>query len=231
MVKVEDGDVIEINYVGRIKSSGEVFDLTDKETAEEENVDTENMELGPVKILLGEGYLLKGLEKRMKDMEVGEKETIEVPKKDAFGSRKSSNIKTISEREFKNYDVTPRRGMPVEVDGKRGKILTVSNGRVKVDFNHPLAGRDLEYDVEITRKIEDMEEKVEAVMDFYIDHEYEIEVDEGSIKVELEEEIPEELCDKLEEEVEKLNDVEKAEIVSGEEENGNGDSDEDEEKD
>ncbi len=212
MVKVEDGEVVEINYVGRIKSSGEVFDLTDKETAEKENIETENMNLGPVKILLGEGYLLKGLENRVKEMKVGEDKTIEVPKREAFGSRQSSNIKTISEREFKKYDVTPRRGMPVEVDGKRGKILTVNNGRVKVDFNHPLAGRDLVYDVEILRKVDDLEEQVEAVLDFHVSREYEIELDSKNVKIVFENEIDEKVIEKLEEEIEKLEKVEKAEI-------------------
>ncbi len=212
MVKVEDGEVVEINYVGRIKSSGEVFDLTDKETAEKENIETENMNLGPVKILLGEGYLLKGLENRIKEMEVDEDKTVEIPKKEAFGSRQSSNIKTISEREFKKYDVTPRRGMPVEVDGRRGKILTVNNGRVKVDFNHPLAGRDLVYDVEILSKVDDLEEQVEAVLDFHVSTEYEIETDSNNVKIVLAEEMDEKVIDKLKEEVEKLEKVDKADL-------------------
>ena len=224
---MEDGEVFELNYVGRIKRTGEIFDLTDRETAEEEEMDTEEMDLEPAKILVGEGFIMEGLEDRIKDMEVGEERTVEVPKDDAFGSRKSENIKTISKREFEKYDVTPRRGMPVEVDGKRGKILTVSSGRVKVDFNHPLAGRDLEYDVEVLREVDDVEEQVRAVIDFHLDTDYEVEKDVGDVSITMEEEIPEEAVEHLEEAVEKLSKVDSAEISisSGEE------SDEKERKD
>ncbi|MDY6778031.1 MAG: peptidylprolyl isomerase, partial [Candidatus Nanohaloarchaea archaeon] len=152
---MDDHDVIRINYVGRVKKTGEIFDLTDEAVAEDEEIDTSNMDLGPVPVLLGEGYVLEGLDERIKDMEPGDERTVEVPAEDAFGNRTSDNIKTLSKREFDEYDVTPRRGMPVEIDGRRGKILTVSNGRVKVDFNHPLAGKDLEYDVEVLERLED----------------------------------------------------------------------------
>ena len=224
---MEDGEVFELNYVGRIKRTGEIFDLTDRETAEEEDMDTEEMDLEPAKILVGEGFIMEGLEDRIKDMEVGEERTVEVPKDDAFGSRKSENIKTISKREFENYDVTPRRGMPVEVDGKRGKILTVSSGRVKVDFNHPLAGRDLEYDVEVLRKVDDVEEQVRAVIDFHLDTDYDVKINGEDVSITMDEEIPEEAVEHLEEAVEKLSKVDSAEISisSGEE------SDEKERKD
>ena len=224
---MEDGEVFELNYVGRIKRTGEIFDLTDRETAEEEEMDTEEMDLEPAKILVGEGFIMEGLEDRIKDMEVGEERTVEVPKDDAFGSRKSENIKTISKREFENYDVTPRRGMPVEVDGKRGKILTVSSGRVKVDFNHPLAGRDLEYDVEVLRKVDDVEEQVRAVIDFHLDTDYDVKINGEDVSITMDEEIPEEAVEHLKEAVEKLSKVDSAEISisSGEE------SDEKERKD
>lgn len=212
MVIVVESEVVEINYVGRIKNTGEIFDLTDKEKADEEGLSTDEMELGPVKVFLGEGYILEGLDKKIKEMEAGEEKTVEVPKEEAFGSRKGENIKTISKREFEKYDVNPRRGMPVEVDGMRGKILTVTSGRVKVDFNHPLAGRDLEYEVEVIREVEDVEEQVEAVLDFHLNGNYELEVDGGNVVIKLDQDFGEELVEKLEEEVEKLEKVEKAEV-------------------
>lgn len=225
---MEDGEVFEIEYVGRVKRTGEVFDLTDKETAEEEGMDTEKMDLEPAKILVGEGFIMDGLEERIKDMAPGETKEVEVPKEDAFGSRKSKNIKTIAEREFKKYDVTPRRGMPVEVDGRRGKILTVSSGRVKIDFNHPLSGKDLEYEVEVLRKIEDVEEQVKSVIDFHLDAEYGLEIDEENVKVKMEKDLPEEAVKHLEEAVEKLNSVENCEIetVTDKEEEGEDSSEE-----
>lgn len=210
---MEDGDVVEINYVGRIKNTGEVFDLTDPDVAEEEDIDTSSMDLGPVKILLGEEYVLEGLEDAIRDMNVGDEETVEVPKDKAFGSRTSDNIETVARGEFDNHDVTPRRGMPVEIDGRRGKILTASSGRVKVDFNHPLAGRDLEYDIEILEQVEDTEERVKAVVDFHANFDYETEVDDGQVRIVFEEDAPDALGEHLPDEIEKLDDVDDAEVT------------------
>ncbi|MDY6788350.1 MAG: FKBP-type peptidyl-prolyl cis-trans isomerase [Candidatus Nanohaloarchaea archaeon] len=214
---LEDRDVIKVNYIGRIQSSGEIFDLTDQEVAEEEGIDQEDRELKPVKIVLGEGYILESLEDKIKDLDVGEKESFEIPKEDAFGSRESDKIETISRREFEEHEVRPHRGMPVEIDGKQGKILSASSGRVKVDFNHPLAGRDLEYTVEVLDKIEDMEEQVKAVLEFHGlgDADIDIDEEEGNVKVDAGE-LPEELTERMEEELEKLEKVEKASLSAGE---------------
>jgi len=223
VIPVDDGDVVEINYVGRVKNSGEIFDLTDPEVADEEDIDTSNMELRPVKVLLGEGYVIEGLEEAIKGMEMGEEHTVTIPKEKAFGSRKSENIKTISKREFENYDVNPRRGMPVEIDGKRGKILTVSSGRVKVDFNHPLAGQDLEYDVETLRKIEDTEERVRAVVEFHVSMDFDVEMDGETAHVTINDEVPEGHLDELEAEIEKLSDVEGADVTAQNRDDAAGD--------
>jgi len=206
----EDGDVVEIHYVGRIQRSGEIFDLTDPDVADEEELDTSDMDLGPVKVLIGEGYVFEGLEDQVREMDVGDSQTVEVPKDDAFGSRTSENIRTISKREFDEYDVTPRRGMPVEVDGQRGKILTVSNGRVKVDFNHPLAGKDLEYDVEILREVTDPEEQVQAVLEFHIGQGSNVSFDDGAVTVTIGSSIPEGARESLKDEIKKLEAVDTA---------------------
>lgn len=213
----QDGDIVEISYVGRVKGTGEIFDLTDPDVAEEEDIDTSDMELGPVKVLLGEGYVLEGLEEKVKEMDVDEERTVEVPK--AFGSRKSENIKTVPKREFDEHDVRPRRGMPVEVDGRRGTIMSVSSGRVKVDFNHPLAGKDVEYDVEVLRKIDDPGEQVQAIAEFHVGHDFDVTFEDGTATVMIHADVPEEARDKLAEEIEKLEAVNEA-VVEAEEDEG-----------
>ncbi|MDY6768995.1 MAG: FKBP-type peptidyl-prolyl cis-trans isomerase, partial [Candidatus Nanohaloarchaea archaeon] len=75
---VEDGDVVEIDYVGRVTESGEIFDLTSEAVAEEEDLETEEMELGPVKVLIGAGHVIPGLEDALKEMDAGDERTVEV---------------------------------------------------------------------------------------------------------------------------------------------------------
>ena len=57
--------------------------------------------------------------------------------------------------------------MVVNADGKRGKVLSVSSGRVKIDFNHPLAGRVLVYDLEVLGKVEKNEEKLSSLIEYF----------------------------------------------------------------
>lgn len=215
-MSLEEGDVVEINYIGRIENTGEIFDLTDPEVAEEEGIE-EDRELKPIKVLLGKGYILESLEEKIEGMEVGEEETFSIAKENAFGSRESENIKTVSKKEFEEHEVRPHRGMPVEIDGQQGRILSVSSGRVKVDFNHPLAGRDLEYTVEIREKIEETEEQAEAILEFYNIDNSDMDLDDGTLKVEVDQ-MPEPVREKVEEDLEELDGIEEATVGNGEDE-------------
>ncbi|MDY6768520.1 MAG: peptidylprolyl isomerase [Candidatus Nanohaloarchaea archaeon] len=214
---VEDGDVVEIDYVGRVQESGEIFDLTSEEVADEEGYETEEMELGPVKVLVGAGHVIPGLESALKGMEAGDEETVAVDAEDAFGERSGDDIETFSRSEFEEYDVEPRRGIVVEIDGRRGKIVSASAGRVRVDFNHPLAGKDLEYDVEVLDVAADVEERVEAVLAYYgLDElDPDIDIDDGAVTVTVAEGLDNpQLVEQLEDELVRVNGVETAEIAA-----------------
>lgn len=215
---VEDGDVIEIDYIGRIHNTGEIFDLTSEEVAEEEGHNTENMELGPMNVLIGAGHVIPGLEDALRDMENGERRDVEVTAEEAFGERNSDNIATISESDFDEYDVQPRRGLVVEIDGRRGKILSTSSGRVRVDFNHPLAGKDLAYEVEILDVKETPEERADAVIEFYglaeMDTELEYDDEEQELTVTLPDEVNNpQLKEQLQEELSLIKGVERVTIA------------------
>lgn len=206
---VDDGDVVEIHYVGRRQDTGDIFDLTSAETAEEEDLDTEGMDLGPVKVLVGAEHVIPGLEDAIRDMDIGEERTVEVASEDAFGSRDADDIETFPRREFDSYDVTPRRGLVVEIDGRRGKIVSASSGRVRVDFNHPLAGKDLEYDVELLDVVDDVDGRVAAVLDYYGLEDAAVSVEDGKAAIILSAEAAgnEALTDHLGEEIELVNGV------------------------
>ncbi|MDY6769944.1 MAG: FKBP-type peptidyl-prolyl cis-trans isomerase [Candidatus Nanohaloarchaea archaeon] len=213
---VEDGDVVEIDYVGRVQDTGEIFDLTSEEVAEEEGYETQEMELGPVKVLIGAGHVIPGLESALKEMEAGDERTVEVDAADAFGERDGDSIETFSRGEFEEYDVEPRRGLVVEIDGRRGKIVSASAGRVRVDFNHPLAGKDLEYDVEVLDVVDDVEDRVAAVLEYYGMDELgpDIAVEDGDLTVTFEEAVDNpELRDRLAEELGLVSGVENVEIA------------------
>jgi len=143
-------DFIRITFSGKLKEGGQVFDEGQK-----------------VPVVVGAEYVISGLDKILHDMKVGEKRTVEIFPDGAFGERRTDFIKIIPHAEFVKQGTDPKPGMVVNMDNLRGRILSVSSGRVKVDFNHPLAGKVLVYDVEIISKIEHAEEKIKAIFEFY----------------------------------------------------------------
>lgn len=168
MSGMKEGEMIEIDYVG--KTDGEVFDLTNEEKAEEEGINTEQLDLSPMKVLLGENYIIPGLENALMDMEVGEEKELEIESEQAYGKRDSGNIETFPESAFEEQNVQVRQGEDIMVGGRRGKVVSKGSGRVRVDFNHPLAGKDLEYWVKIVSKVEDDEEIAQGILDHRLGH-------------------------------------------------------------
>lgn len=211
---LEDGDVVTLSYVGRIRDSGEVFDLTSAEDAEAEGYDAEELDLGPVTALIGAHHVIPGLEDALREMDDGEEKTVAVDAEDAFGERTGDAVETFPAREFDEYDIEPRRGLVVEIDGRRGKIVSTSSGRVRVDFNHPLAGKDLEYDVEVLDVLDTVADRVAAVLDYYGLEDIDVDVDDGNVTVDLPDEMrTPALEDRLEEELSLVKGVESVEIA------------------
>ncbi|NJE55367.1 peptidylprolyl isomerase [Thermococcus sp. 21S9] len=170
MVKVEKGDVIKLRYTGRIKETGEIFDTTDEEIAKQAGIYKENGVYGPVPIAVGAGHVLQGLDEALEGLEVGKKYEIEIPPEKGFGKRDRKLIKTFTLGQFRRQGIIPFPGMPVEIETEggrklKGRVLTVSGGRVRVDFNHPYAGKHLVYEVEIVEKVEDPIEKVKGMIE------------------------------------------------------------------
>lgn len=212
---VEEGDVVRIDYVGRIGNTGEIFDLTSEELAEEEGYDAEEMELGPMNVLIGADYVIEGLDETLRDMDEGDKKEVTVPSEKAFGERDSDSVRTIKKSDFDEHDVPPRRGLVVEIDGRRGKILSTSSGRVRIDFNHPLAGKDLEYEVEVLEVFDNVDDRIDAVLEFYGLDEMDIDTDfaDGDLTITLPADVNNpEFADQLEDELQHVKGVESVSI-------------------
>ncbi|WP_459538662.1 FKBP-type peptidyl-prolyl cis-trans isomerase, partial [Methanobrevibacter sp.] len=164
---IDNGDFVRVNFTGKIKDTDDVFDTTYDEIAQEAGIFEENKTYKPIPIVVGGNHLLPAIEEAIKGLEAGDKKTIEVESENAFGARDPSLIQLVPMREFKKQGMTPYPGMKIQSEGSTGKILTVNGGRVKVDFNHELAGRDLVYDVEVTEVIDDDDEKIKSMIELH----------------------------------------------------------------
>jgi len=151
--------MVNINYTGRIKEDNKVFDTTFENVAKKEDIFDEKVIYRPFTLIIGKNWLPVGLEDELVGMKEGQKKTIEIEAKKGFGLRDRSQIRLIQRREFQRHQIKPKDDMKVEISGQTGRILKVSSSRVKVDFNHDLAGMDLIYEVEIVKKIIDVKEQ------------------------------------------------------------------------
>ena len=164
---VDNGDFVRVNFTGKVKDTEEVFDTTYDEVAQEVGLFDENKTYKPIPIVVGGNHLLPAIEEAIIGLEEGETKHVEVDADNAFGPRDPIMVQLVPMKEFKKQGMTPFPGMKIQSEGNTGKILTVNGGRVKVDFNHELAGKDLVYDVEVTEIIVDEEEKIKSMVELH----------------------------------------------------------------
>src|SRR3989344_1237720 len=160
---IEKHDFIELNYTGRL-TDGTVFDTTEKTVAEQNNLPTQGMIFASQIICIGENQVLPGLDKELVGKEVGQEYEITLSAEQAFGKRDIKKMKIVPMSTFIEHKVQPQPGLQIDVDGERGIVARVSGGRIIVNFNHPLAGKEVMYSFKIVRKITDASEKVKSYL-------------------------------------------------------------------
>lgn len=157
---LSDGDFVLVEYSLRVKDTGKLVDTTSEEEAKKEGTYDPRERYGPRLVIVGEGRLLPGLEKALKELDEGQEKTIEIPPEDAFGKRDPSKIKIMHRNAFLKSGVVPEPGKVVEINGQLAVIRSITGGRVVVDFNHPLAGRTIEAKIKVVKVLKAPEEKL-----------------------------------------------------------------------
>ncbi len=180
-MKLNKKDFIEIEFTARIKN-GDIFDSNIKEDLKKANLD---IEAKPFILSLGEGMFLKGLEDFLINKEIG-KYKIELKPEEAFGLRNPRFIQMMPMKIFREQKMNPFQGAMFNFDGRIAKVLTVSGGRVMVDFNNPLAGKEVIYDVNILRKIEDINEKTKSLINFLFRKDFKFNIKDNFITLDVE---------------------------------------------
>ena len=164
---INNGDFVRLNFTGKVQENDEIFDTTFEDVAKEANLFNENKEYKPIPIIVGGNHLLPAIEEAIVGLEEGDSKTIEIDSENAFGPRNRQLIQLIPMKEFKKQGMTPVPGMIITSEGNNGKILTVNGGRVKVDFNHELAGKDLIFDVDVVEIIDNDEDKIKSMIELH----------------------------------------------------------------
>lgn len=177
-------DFIEIFFTGKTKE-GEIFDSNIKEDLKKASLDSESKSLI---FCLGEGMFLNAVDEFLIGKELGNYSLNLLPE-NAFGKRNSSLVQVFPARVFKEHKVNPIPGTMFSFDGKLAKIISVSGGRIMVDFNNPLAGKEVNYKIQVIRKVEDINEKVKALNEFLFRRNIEFEIKENKLILKVEKEL------------------------------------------
>ncbi len=172
----KEKDFLEIEFTGRLKD-GTIFDSNIKENMEKAKL-TGKAE--PFIFCLGEGMFVKGVDKFLIDKDIGE-HIISLSPEEAFGKRDQKLVRMMPIKAFIKHKINPVPGVVLNFDGKMGKIITVSGGRILVDFNNPIAGKDVEYTVKILRRIDEKKDQIAALNDFFYRQKFDFEIKDKKI--------------------------------------------------
>lgn len=167
-VKPERGDIVLLEYTVIDKASSKVLETTSEEVAKQSGIFNERAKYGPRLIVVGAGELPAGVEELITEMHEGENREVVLPPEKTFGKRDPARVRVMPARELSARGIVPRVGMEIEVRGEKGTIISIGGGRVIVDFNHPLAGRELTFKVKVAKVLKSSEEKVKALFEKHV---------------------------------------------------------------
>ncbi|WP_339920186.1 peptidylprolyl isomerase [uncultured Flavobacterium sp.] len=138
MIQVRENNTVKVHYVGKL-SDGQVFDTSEGKE--------------PLEFTLGQGKLIPGFEKGLIDMKLNEKKTITISQEDAYGEARQDLIQEVDKSQLPE-DITPEVGMGLVSKSSDGNemnllIVEVKEATIVIDGNHPLAGKELIFDLEV----------------------------------------------------------------------------------
>jgi FKBP-type peptidyl-prolyl cis-trans isomerase 2 len=163
-IKINKGDIIRLEYSAWTADDNVLFDTSIDSVAKDGGIFNENVTYGPIPLLVGSGRLFDGLDEAIMNSFVGEEREIVIPPEKAAGQRDPKQIEQIPVRDFLKQDIEPKIGMEVNIKNRVGTVIGITPRVVRVDFNRRFAGRSLKYKFRITCKLEELNEKMLALI-------------------------------------------------------------------
>ena len=139
MGQAKHGDTVKVHYRGKLHD-GSVFDATfDRE---------------PLQFTIGGGQIVPGLEEAVVGMNPGDSKTMELPVEKGFGRHREDLVVVVAKSKLADLDLEPKVGELISIPQSDGTpvdatVVEVTESEVTMDFNHPLAGEDLSFDIEL----------------------------------------------------------------------------------
>ena len=161
---VAKGALVRVDYEAWTEE-GELFDTTKRDVAKAHGKHNDEIVYEPLPVLVGTGRVIPGFDEALLGADVGKEVDVTIPAEKAFGPRDPNKTDTIPLREFQKQEVTPYPGMRLQHSGKMATVVSVTPGRVRIDYNPPLAGKSLRYKFTITEEVQDPIARVKAFIE------------------------------------------------------------------
>ena len=114
--------------------------------------------------MVGESWVIKGLDEALENTSVGDKTTVEVSSDKGFGERDSGKVRMIPLRKLGEDAEKVSIGDTIEVDNKKGIVRFIGSGRIKIDYNHRFAGKTILYDINVLKELKSDEDKITGIL-------------------------------------------------------------------
>lgn len=155
MAQVKKGDRVAINFIGTLED-GTVFDTTFAEedcSSDACGSDECGCETGPMELVIGEEEFFLQIEEALIGMSPGEKKTVAIPAEEAFGDYDEDQVFSVSRGDVPDH-IHPEVGQELELTGENDEsiivtVIEMGDDEITLDANHPLAGEDLSFEVEL----------------------------------------------------------------------------------
>ncbi len=189
---ISQGDYVLLKYSIYTISDGkeELVDTTDAELAKKAGIYDEKRSYGSRLVIYGKSQLIEAVSEALKDMNEGDEKVIEAPPEKAYGVRREDLVIRVPIKQLRRYNITPAVGREIEVGGRIGRIIRVTERFAYIDFNHPLAGKKLRIVLKVEKVLKDPEEKLKFLIKRWLGLEpTELKIEDSIAKVNLNEKI------------------------------------------
>jgi FKBP-type peptidyl-prolyl cis-trans isomerases 2 len=162
---IEKGAIVRLDYTAYLTDTKNIFDTTVEADAKEAQIYNEKYTYAPMPYIVGSMKFFPLLDEAIGKAAIGKETSVVISAEDGAGARDPKLMETHSIKEFIKMEIDPYPGLEVSLGNKRGTIARVGSGRVVVDFNNPLAGREVEYKFTVKEVIDKPEDKAKAILE------------------------------------------------------------------
>lgn len=180
----EDADFVRISYTARVAETGRIIDTTDPDVAETAAI-ADLTATGPVVIVVGAGQLFDPVDEALRETALGETTDVTVPPEAGFGQSTPDGRRVVDSAELSDVDLDALEpGDRIHHDGEEPFVESVTDEQVTLNFDHPLAGMEIEYELVPVERVTGTRERAEGLLASYgLDEVVDVESDNDTLRL------------------------------------------------